>query len=194
MGANGYGGKHGVKKGGRSLPGEPERSGGSDRLDAVRLRATLCDRTREEPLRIGLPIPERAWREPPRGQGSALRRRCLRRALRAERLELFGDDLHSPWSASVGGLPLAALEPSLEVDEAVLAEVLDGKVGELADDRVVKLGVALAVRGDSDGRDGRADCSEAVPANRGGWRRPAGRPRRVPRKPVDPCTADRLRV
>jgi hypothetical protein len=107
-------------------------------------------------LRIGLPIPERAGREPPRERAPALRRRCLRSALGGERLEPVGDDLDGPSSSAVRGLPLAALEPSLDVDEAVFAEVLDGIVGKLAEDRVVELGVALAVRGDSDGRDVRA--------------------------------------
>src|SRR5579875_2795160 len=152
MGANGYGGKHGVKGRGRSPPGEPERSGGSDRLDAVRLRATLCDRTREEPLWIGPTISDRAGREPPRGRAPALRRRCLRSALGGEHLEPVGGDLDGPSSAAVGGLPLAALEPTL-------AEVLAGEVGELApEDHVVGLGVALAIRGDPDSRDVLAGC------------------------------------
>jgi hypothetical protein len=60
MGANGYGGEaRGQGKGAESSG----RTGAKRRLaapDAVRLRATLCDRTREDSLRIGLAIPERA--------------------------------------------------------------------------------------------------------------------------------------
>ena len=110
-------------------------------------------------MRIGLPIPERAGREPPRGRAPALRRRSLRSTLGGERLEPVGDDLDGASSAAVGGLPLAALESSLDLDEVSLAEVARGEVGELApEDHVVELGVALAVRGDPDGRDMLAGC------------------------------------
>ncbi len=57
-------------------------------------------------------------------------------------------------STAVGGLPLAALQPSLDVDEATLTKVATSEVCELApEDHVVELRVALAVRGDPDGRD-----------------------------------------
>jgi len=79
-----------------------------------------------------------------RGPGPALRRLSLRSALPEERLKPLGDDLNGASSAAIGGLPLAALEPTLDVDEASLAKVLAGEVGELApEDHVVKLGVAF---------------------------------------------------
>ena len=46
-------------------------------------------------------------------------------------LEPVGDDLDSASSAAVGGLPLAALEATLDVDKTALAEVLRGVVREL---------------------------------------------------------------
>nr|WP_298442893.1 hypothetical protein [Ferrimicrobium sp.] len=72
---------------------------------------------------------------------------------------------------AVGGLPLAALEPTLDIDKATLAEELAGEVGELTpEDHVVELSVALAVRGDPDGRDVLAGCG--LPQLRGATRRP----------------------
>jgi hypothetical protein len=60
MGAEGHGGKQGVKGKERSSSRVPERSGGSQRLDAMRLRATLEALNPRSTLRIGLAIPERA--------------------------------------------------------------------------------------------------------------------------------------
>jgi len=66
MGANGYGGKapgQGKRTESSGRTGAKDtwvRSGGSDRLDAVRLRASLGDRTQEEPLRMWLGVPEEA--------------------------------------------------------------------------------------------------------------------------------------
>ncbi len=80
---------------------------------------------------------------------------CRRSALGRERLKPVGDNLDGPSSAAVGALPLAALESSLDVDEATLAEVAASEGGELApEDHIVEFGVILAVRGDPDRRDG----------------------------------------
>jgi hypothetical protein len=92
---------------------------------------------------------DRVWR---------LRRWSLRSAL-GERLEPVGDDLDGASSAAIGGLPLTALEPTLDVDEAAFAEVGRGEVSELTpEDHVVELGVALAVGRDTDGRNVLAGC------------------------------------
>jgi len=92
--------------------------------------------------------------------GDEARWLCRRSALGRDRLELLLDDLDDldgPSSAAAGGLSLAALESSLDLDEATLAKVAASETGGLApEDHVVELGVALAVRGDLDGRDGLA--------------------------------------
>ncbi len=146
-------GKLVVKGKGRIPSGVPERSNGSDRLDALRLRAIL-KRTEPQNIRCGsgLPSPRGLGENPLRDEPRWL---CRRGALGRERLEPVGDNLNGASSAAVGGLPLAALESSLDVDEATLAEVAASEACELApEDYVVELGVALAVRGDPDGRDG----------------------------------------
>jgi hypothetical protein len=96
-------------------------------------------------LRIGLAIPQGAELVHSLGdEPRRLRRRSLRSALRRARLKPVGDNLDGPSSAAVGGPPLAALEPSLDVDEASLAEVRGGEVSELTpEDHVVELGVLL---------------------------------------------------
>lgn len=74
-----------------------------------------------------------------------LRRRS---ALGRELLEPVGNNPDGPSSAAVGGLPLAALESSLDVDEATFAEVAASEAGKLApEDHVMELGVFLAVHG-----------------------------------------------
>src|SRR5579875_326962 len=165
MGAKGYGGKRGVKGRGRSPPGEPERRT-RESVAAARTALTRCGSvqpcaTEPEKNRCGsgFPSPRGVGESPLGDEPRRLGRRCLRSALPGERLEPVGDDLDSPSSAAVGGLPLAALEPTLDVDEAPLAEVLAGEVSKLApEDHIVEVGVALAVRGDPDGRDVLAGC------------------------------------
>lgn len=61
--------------------------------------------------------------KPRRERARALRRRDSRSALRGECLEPAADDLGGPSCAAVGGPPLVALEPTLDVGEAPLAEV-----------------------------------------------------------------------
>jgi hypothetical protein len=135
--------------------GEPERSGGSDRLDAVRLRDIMDGGPREDRSGSSLVLEEEDILPEDRSERS--RCRSFRSALGRERLEPVGNDLDGASSAAVRDLPLAALESSLDVDEATLAEVDASEAGELTpEDHVVELGMTLAVRGDPNGRDGLA--------------------------------------
>ena len=147
----------GVKGRGR-CPGVPERSGGSDRLDAGRLRVILealnprrfvADRAchpREgwvRPHRESSPgghaagAAERSWRVPAAGWQRSRRsdERCHRRPA------------------------TAALQPTLDVDEAAFAEVAGGEVCELTpEDDVEEIRGRLPVDRDPDGRDVLAGC------------------------------------
>jgi hypothetical protein len=78
-----------------------------------------------------LPSPRGPGENPFGNEPWRSRPRSLRSTLGGERLEPIGDGLDGAPSAAVGGLPLAALEPTLAVDEASLAEVTRGEVSEL---------------------------------------------------------------
>ena len=72
-------------------------------------------------------------------------------------LEPVGDDLDVASSAAIGGLPRAALEPTLDVDESAFAEVAAREFCHLApQDDIVKLGRRAAIGGHPGRGDRRA--------------------------------------
>jgi hypothetical protein len=83
----------------------------------MRLRATLEAPNPRRFVADGLLVPEDAER--PRGIGSPKGSRCrYGLGTLGECLQPVGNDLDSPSSAAIGGLPLTALESAFDVDEA----------------------------------------------------------------------------
>ena len=66
------------------------------------------------------------------GSPEGSRCRCSLGTL-GECLKPVGNDLDGTSSAAIGGLPLAALQPTLDVEEASLAEVAGDEVSELGE-------------------------------------------------------------